>query len=680
MRRYRVFQALSITVMVAGLVAAAVLCTGIIRRESRELQRTSENEARHVASRMQASMLTNLERLEGLAGWWLSQGKPASVDDWRVDAQLFLTKSIGLRQALWVGADGIQYWAAKPGANPTLQHVKPDARVQQLMKADAHGMAVSEIFDEPGIGPAFYACFPVSAERRKRGYVLGLYDARTLLGALAKNEVRPEHRIAIEQSGRMAYSTLPERAGGGTRNIAAAAFELGRRTWDLKLSVPMNYFRDFRDYILGFGAVVGALVYSFGLLLYLSQRRSLALHRAYGEVHELNRDLHRKIADFQTLLDVSPIGFAVADDPECRSIRANPALAKMLGVTPWINISKSEPSAEHGPWKMMRDGRELAPEEMPMQMAAATGLPLLGEEAQLVRGDGKTIDILSFATPLFDESGRVRGVLDACVDVSDARAQEEVRRQLEQDLQRAQRMKSLGAMAAGIAHDFNNALTSVIGHASLAADQLPADSKARRHVVDSLEAANQVAKLVRQVMAYTGRAFQTLRATDLGELIAELHPELTMLAAPKAEVRLSIAPELPRVMAAQDEVRQMLCNLVLNAAEAAVGEQGAIEIAVDVCRIQGTERNLAAGVELPAGAYVRIQVKDNGPGMAPDIAEHAFDPFFSTKFLGRGLGLAEVFGIMRAHKGAVRLDSEPGEGTSVTLLFPASEKSATRAA
>jgi signal transduction histidine kinase len=85
-------------------------------------------------------------------------------------------------------------------------------------------------------------------------------------------------------------------------------------------------------------------------------------------------------------------------------------------------------------------------------------------------------------------------------------------------------------------------------------------------------------------------------------------------------------------------------------------------------------------VELPAGAYVRIQVKDNGPGMAPDIAEHAFDPFFSTKFLGRGLGLAEVFGIMRAHKGAVRLDSEPGEGTSVTLLFPASEKSATRAA
>jgi signal transduction histidine kinase len=267
------------------------------------------------------------------------------------------------------------------------------------------------------------------------------------------------------------------------------------------------------------------------------------------------------------------------------------------------------------------------------------------------------------------------------VDISERKAQENLRRELEQDLQRAQRMKSLGAMAAGIAHDFNNLLTSIIGQASLAADRLPPDSKAGQHIAASLQSAEQAARLIGQVLAFTGRSYHTPRPTDLGQLITGFHEELVSLAAPKADVRLAIPPQLPMVMADQDEIRQIFHNLVVNAAEATVTDHGAIEICADLYHVSGEERNLALpGETFAPGAYVRVKVKDSGAGMAAEIAERAFDPFFSTKFLGRGLGLAEVLGIMRAHNGAVSLETVPNGGTSVTLFFPAGEKSASRAA
>ena len=114
---------------------------------------------------------------------------------------------------------------------------------------------------------------------------------------------------------------------------------------------------------------------------------------------------------------------------------------------------------------------------------------------------------------------------------------------------------------------------------------------------------------------------------------------------------------------------------------AATAEHSTIGICADLYQVTGAEQNLALpGEEFPPGAYVRIKVTDNGSGMPAEIAERAFDPFFSTKFLGRGLGLADVLGVMRAHRGAVNLETVPDQGTSVTLLFPAGQRSATRAA
>lgn len=138
-----------------------------------------------------------------------------------------------------------------------------------------------------------------------------------------------------------------------------------------------------------------------------------------------------------------------------------------------------------------------------------------------------------------------------------------------------------------------------------------------------------------------------------------------------AKVRFNVAEGLPHVLAATDEVQDVLRHLVLNASEA-MGTGGTIDISVDECELSGDESGMApADKKMDPGTYVRVRVSDTGPGMAPEVAQRAFDPFFSTKFQGRGMGLAVVLGIMRGHKGAVRRQTAQNAGTCVELFFPA---------
>ena len=682
MRRFLVLRLLSALVLVSGLFAAVLLCAKVIRREQAEIRATSEAHARRIALHLQNGVLAALEPLERLGQWWLTQGKPAAPEDWASDGRLFLSQSPGLREALWVDLDGRQRWYARPGATPNENRVKAEDRVLREIDAVRSGMrlGISEPFASGWTQSAIYVCFPIVRAGRLRGYVLGLYDAGELLQSVARGATLQEQFIKVLAGGSQIYASgVNEPRGAQT---ASAVIPVANQAWTLNLSVPLHYFREFRDLILAVIGVVGALIYSFIVLLALSHRWSSSLQRvntalereverrgrAEAEVRDLNRDLSRKVADFETLLDVIPIGIAVANEPDCRTVRVNPALANMLGMPGAVNIPGSGPDQARMPYRITRNGREILAGHLPMEVASVTGKSVLGEEDQIVRADGTVLEVLSFAAPLFDENSQVRGVLNAYVDISE-------RKQLEQRLQRAERRKSLGAMAAGIAHDFNNLLTTIIGQASLASEELPAQSDARDHLAASLDAAVHASSLIQKVLAYTGHSPHTLRPMDLEETIRNVAPWLSTLTAPKAVIEFDIAPQLPELLADAHELRQVLQNLVLNAAEATVEEGGVIRILVDRCTLSGAEPHLTlADDSFRAGSYVRVEVKDQGAGMPAEIAERAFDPFFSTKFLGRGLGLAEVLGIMRAHKGAVRLNTSPGKGTSIQLFFPAYER------
>jgi PAS domain S-box-containing protein len=679
----------STAVFLGGLTGAALLCLRLANGEREEIRRNTQARATGIAAHLQAGIINSIEPLGRLGTWWLSQGKPLARDDWQTDGELFLRRAQGLRNASWVGTDGFEYWSAGPGTVPKAGRVKPPALVTQLIGvAEAHWTtALSDVYGTPEATNVFYAASPVIRNGRIRGYVIGEYDLATLLSSVAHTRELGDSTIFISSRGRQIYAQPPDSPSPATDD-PRATIQLFNREWILAVRQPLNYFQEFRTLIAAAAGLMSAVAYLLFLWLWLSQRRSAELGRANqaleaeienrkrieSEVRELNRLLNRRVAEFETLLDVNPVGIAIAEDPECRVIRANRALAGMLGVPEGANISKSGLDATSQSHRILRNGRELTPEELPMQVAARTGKHVIAEQDEIVRADGKVLHILSFASPLFDENGNVRGVVNACVDISDRQAQEQLRRELEQRLQRAERMKSLGVMAAGIAHDFNNLLTSMIGQSSLALECLPESAEAQHHLAASLDAAQRAASLIQQVLAFTGQAFHRVRPTDLGELIHDISPLLCRLTADGTDLHYHVEPALPKVVADPDEIRQILHNLVLNAVEAMGGAGGSIDLTIETRQLSGNEHELAPlDIRLDPGLYVCVRVCDGGAGMPREIAEKAFDPFFSTKFLGRGLGLSEVLGIMRAHGGAVRLETAPDSGTTVELFFPAAK-------
>jgi signal transduction histidine kinase/sensor domain CHASE-containing protein len=664
----------SVIIILATLVATLTLSGMLVRRERAELERRTTAQAQHIATQLQIGMMGAFEPLGRLGSWWLSQGKPFDPEDWRTDAQLFLTSAPGLRQALWVSSDGVQRWSAVPGSAPTSKPIRPDDAIRRLIE-DARSrdsLVISGLFSVPKIPHALYVCVPVHKNQRLAGYIIGLYDATELVSLLVQRGIPRDTAVSISTGGQGVYSTVS--SSSSRQEQALGRIDLPGHAWTVAVRVPVNYFRSFKGLIITIGMALAGLIYAATMLLYLTHRRSSELQRVNytltrevsrrtrieAEVRELNRDLKNKIEDFQTLLKVTPVGIAVASDPECMTIWVNRALSRMLDVPESVNISASGPDAASLPFRLCCDGRELRPEELPMQQAAATGKEVIGGELQIVRADGSTIDVLSFAAPMFDENGCVRGVIDVAVDISERRA-------LENRLHRAQRMQSLGVMAAGIAHDFNGHLTSIIGNATSALDLLPESSDGRRLLAASLESSYRAADLIRQVLAYTGNGYRKLRPVNLAEILDERHLDVLGLAGSKAKVCFHIDARLPRIKADRAEIQQVIKNLVQNAVEAS-DSAGVIDITASVSELSADTGT--TDEDLAAGCYVHIEVKDIGPGMPEDVIEKAFDPFFTTKFLGRGLGLSAVLGIMRAHNGAVRLKTVPKSGTAVHLYFP----------
>ena len=252
------------------------------------------------------------------------------------------------------------------------------------------------------------------------------------------------------------------------------------------------------------------------------------------------------------------------------------------------------------------------------------------------------------------------------------KAGREERRELERKLLHAQKMQSLGVMAAGFAHDFNNLLTVILGNAEVALEDIPQTSEARPPVQSIVDESRSAADLVHKVLEYTGTAYHILKPIAVEELMAGAKDSLREIAGGRAELQFRFETRLPTIKVDAEEIRQVVANVVRNAVEAVVPPSGLIEIAASVCQLNADDvGKLLPDEELAPGTYVRIDIKDNGSGMPPEIASRAFDPFFSTKFLGRGLGLSVAQGIMRAHHGAVRVESAISAGACFQLFFPA---------
>ena len=260
------------------------------------------------------------------------------------------------------------------------------------------------------------------------------------------------------------------------------------------------------------------------------------------------------------------------------------------------------------------------------------------------------------------------------LDLTSRTQAENERQELERKLLDMQKLESLGVLAGGIAHDFNNLLTAILGNAQLARLQLQPSSPLRQHLLEIERTSMQAADLCKQMLAYSGQGRIEVRLLDLNRSIRDMSQLLRVSVAKKVQLSFNLAHNLPKVRGDVSQIRQVLMNLVINASESIISNEGSIWVSTGVVhRAKDLFRGITVTGEPEERDYAFIEIADTGCGMSAETQARIFDPFFTTKFTGRGLGLAAVLGIVKGHGGTLELESHEGEGTTFTLLFPCAE-------
>jgi len=275
---------------------------------------------------------------------------------------------------------------------------------------------------------------------------------------------------------------------------------------------------------------------------------------------------------------------------------------------------------------------------------------------------------LSRAVPLFGEDNEVVKWLGTAMDIEDHRRAEEL-------LQRSRNVESMALLAGGVAHRFNNLLTGILGGASYAAEILPADHPALPILKDVVRASESAAELTAKMLAFSGKGKFLIEPVSISRLVSEACAAFEGESPYPVRFEVMLAENLPPITGDPNQLRQLLAILILNAAESMAGRPGEIRIRTGLRVL--AKRVTTSTEELRPGTYVFIEIGDIGRGMDPTTLSKIFDPFFSTKFTGRGLGLSAALGIVRGHKGAIEVSSSPGQGSTFAVLLPVEESPGT---
>jgi PAS domain S-box-containing protein len=245
------------------------------------------------------------------------------------------------------------------------------------------------------------------------------------------------------------------------------------------------------------------------------------------------------------------------------------------------------------------------------------------------------------------------------------------RRRFEERTRHTQKLESLGVLAGGIAHDFNNLLTAILGSASLIQEELPQDSPLRPFADNVIHASERAGQLTRQMLVYSGQGRLVMEPIDLTVQISEISVLLETSITPQVELVLDLSTEGVLIEGDSGQIQQLVMNLAINGAEAIGPSGGRVTISTNLQQLdQQMMPENYTGNPIEPGTFVLLQVYDTGAGMDEATLARIFDPFFTTKFTGRGLGLAAALGIVRAHHGAIQVNSSPGRGTTFKVFFP----------
>jgi two-component system, cell cycle sensor histidine kinase and response regulator CckA len=285
-------------------------------------------------------------------------------------------------------------------------------------------------------------------------------------------------------------------------------------------------------------------------------------------------------------------------------------------------------------------------------------------EHRIIRRDGATVWIRNTMVAHHDQEGNLIHYDGLVEDIN-------ARKQMEAHILWGQKMESLGRMAGAVAHNFNNILAAIYGYSELIQSELPSESPVQSMVNQIISACKRAQNITAQIVAYTGHMLLSLGPLDLSMLITGMAPLIEAGLSGKIVIHYNLPTDLPKINADSSQIRQVVINLITNAMEAIGDNSGSVTVSTGVTEAGiniSTEPYLAGTRD--KGPYVMLEIRDNGCGMDENTVVRIFDPFFSTKFLGRGLGLPAVLGIVRRHQGFIRVLSELGSGTTMLVGFP----------
>jgi two-component system, cell cycle sensor histidine kinase and response regulator CckA len=297
-------------------------------------------------------------------------------------------------------------------------------------------------------------------------------------------------------------------------------------------------------------------------------------------------------------------------------------------------------------------------------------------ELAYLHKNGTTVPVECTTRPLRNDDGSFAGLIGVTRDISERKRAERVRRELEVRLSRARKFESLGIMAGGIAHDFNNLLTTMLGNLEMALREMSSVAPDLPYIEAVEKAAHRAAEITRKMLDFSGQGRYTLQVADLNTLIRNAEKDLMAAVPSDTAFELHLYAGALPVSVDTTQMLSLLQHLIVNAVEALVPDQERvirITTGKQDCNAEFLHENIL-GENCREGRYAFLAVSDTGEGLEEENRHRIFEPFFSTRFTGRGLGLSAVMGIVRGHRGLITVETQPGAGTEVTVYLPESRE------